>query len=182
MSWLNSHVQFAKIPFLLRRQPSKPSRHFVSLSLPLQALCEELRESDHVLGRATQTTSTIVTLDLRQRRPKPNMHKKLPKYYRQLRHGKHHMYSTPLSFVPVARSQQVLTTRREEAQVNRHLTSNRGKSLTSDSSSSTDLPSEESEPDRHQGSSSHAKSSCLFCSIPRRCSTKCQNLQARRRH
>ena len=57
-----------------------------------------------------------------------------------------------------------------------------GKSLTSDSPSSSDLPSEESEPDRHQGSSSHAKPSCLFRSILRRCSTNCQNPPPRRRH
>ena len=41
--------------------------------------------------------------------------RKVRKDYGQLRHGKHHMYSTPVSFVPTTRSQQVLTTRKRRS-------------------------------------------------------------------
>ena len=88
-------------------------------------------------------------------------------------------YSTPVSFVPVTRSQQVLTTRKRRS-AGRSIVAG-VMQLTSDSPSSSDLPSEESELGRHQGSSLHAKSSCLFCSIRWRCSPNCQNPQARRR-
>ena len=71
------------------------------------------------------------------------------------------------------RSRQALTTRKRWSIV----VVIREKSLTSDSPSSSDLPSEES--DRQQVSLSHAESSCLFCAILRRCSTHCQNPAAR---
>ena len=93
------------------------------------------------------------------------------------------MYSSAVIFVPVTRSQQVSPQRREKALVDRRR--NRGGgggSPTSDSPSSSDLPSKESEPDGHQCSSSHAEPSCLFCSILRRCSTNWQNPPPRRRH
>ena len=106
-------------------------------------------------------------------------HKKVPKdYYRQLRHGKHHIYSTPVSF---SFFKPASSHHKEEKKRWSIVAVIVGKSLTSDSPLSSDIPSEESEPDRHQGSSLHAKSSCLFCSIRWRCSSNCQNPQARRR-
>ena len=72
-------------------------------------------------------------------------------------------YSTPVIFVPITRSPHAGFTTRKRTKKRWSIVAIIGeKMLTSDSPSSSDLSSEESEPDRHQGSSSHAKPSCLF--------------------
>ena len=167
----------------------------LSLSLSLSPSCSWRGQGEwprHVHGGAMQPTGTIVPSSLwifGRDIPNQTYPKNIPKDYRQSRRNSDMVNITctvPQSFLfpSLEASRQGFTTSkgREEALVDRRR--NRGKSLTSDSPSSSDLPrpSEESEPDTHQGSSSHAKPSCLFCSILRRCSTNCQNPPPRRRH
>ena len=103
----------------------------------------------------------IVALDLlkRQRHSKPNIHKKVPKDYRQSRRNLDMVNTTctvPQSFLfPSLEASRFH--HKEEKKRWSIVAVIGGKSLTSesDSPSSSDLPARESEPDRHQGSSSH---------------------------
>ena len=117
--------------------------------------------------------------------PNQTYTKNVPKDYRQSRRNLDMVNTTctvPQSFCSRHQKPADFTTRKNKKKRWSIVAVIGEKTLTSDSPSSSDLPSEESEPDRHQGSLSHAKTSCLFCSIPRRCSTNCQNPPPRRRH
>ena len=146
-----------------------------SLSLSQQAVREEFRESGHVHCGAMQPTGTIVPLWSwlwifdRETSQTKHTHKKVPKDYRQSRRnlGKHHMYSTPVTFVPVTRSQQVSPQAREEALVDRcrNLGEVADLGLTVELLSSVWTVRTRQTP---------RLLILPFCSILRRCSTNCQ--------